>query len=155
MQAQAATERLHAVDQADQPRAGADAGAAGPVVMDLDAQAVLVGGQGEVHDGGTGVLRRVRQHLGNGEVDSQLDRFGQPPLEADVQSDGDGGSARQPLEGRGQPALCEGRGVEAPGDLAQLLERAGEPGAHAGQLGGEVVGSRRHRGCRAAQLQSQ
>ena len=30
LQAQAATERLHAVDQADQPRAGADAGAAGP-----------------------------------------------------------------------------------------------------------------------------
>jgi hypothetical protein len=72
VQAQAATERLHAVDQADQPRAGADAGAAGPVVIDLDAQAVLVGGQGKVHDGGTGVLLGNRVLRQGEEVDEGL-----------------------------------------------------------------------------------
>ena len=134
------------------------------VVADTDPQhvAAVALGSGvdlDVDDGGVRVLGRVGQRLGHQVVGGHLDRLGQPPVDADGQLDRDGGAAGQGLERRAQPALGEDRRVDAAGQLAQLVQRAGQPGGQVAQLGGQLASlgrhRRLHRGLRGARLQGQ
>jgi hypothetical protein len=98
------------------PLATAEVGATAAVVADLNPQHVVAGGPG--------VLGGAGQRLGDGVVGGDLDQFGQPPIEADVEADGDGGAASECRERRFQPTVPEGGRVEATGDLAQFVQRA-------------------------------
>jgi hypothetical protein len=57
-------------------------------------------------------------------VGGDPDRFGQPPRHLSTEADRDGGAAGQRLQRRTQPAIGEGGGMQAAGDLPELLEHA-------------------------------
>jgi hypothetical protein len=106
----------------DQAGASAEVGA---VVADTDPQHAGAGVHLDIDDRGARVLGHLGQRLGDDEVGGDLDRVGQPPVQPDVEADGDGGAAGQHLERRVQAAVGEDGGVDPAGDLAQLVQRAG------------------------------
>jgi len=70
------------------------------------------------------VLGHVGQTLGDREVGGALDRRGHALLELRLELDGERGACRNGLEARVEPALREHRGVDARGQLAQLVDRS-------------------------------
>ena len=111
-------------------------GAAGAVVADRDAQDASGRRRGRrsTLTARRGVLGGVGQRLGDDVVGGDLDLLGQPLLDAHVELDRDRRAAGERLERRAQPALGEDRRVDAAGDLAQLVQRAGRLGGQRVQL---------------------
>ncbi|MEN3263928.1 MAG: hypothetical protein V7646_822 [Pseudonocardia sp.] len=81
---------------------------------------------GGVGVGGVGVFGGVGECLGHDEVGGHLDRVRGAGVGSDVEFHRERGAAGQAAQGRAEPALGQDRGVDAAGDLAQLLDRPGE-----------------------------
>ena len=120
-----AVERLDAVGEAAQARAGGVVGAADAVVGDLDARqrARLPDAHRDARR--LRVLADVGQRLGGDEVRGQLDRLGEAAGRLVGDRGVDGRARREPLQRRGQPVL-EHRRVEPARELAQLGHRQRE-----------------------------
>src|SRR6201996_5468283 len=113
-----AAERLHAVFQAGQAAAPGQAGAAGAVVADGDAQETVGAVCLDVDGRCAGVLGRVGQCLGDDVVGADLDRLGEPSVGTYLKGDGDRGAAGERVEREAEAAFGQDRGVDAAGDLA-------------------------------------
>src|SRR4051812_16248773 len=120
---------VQSLDPVGQPAQAGTAQRVSPadaVVGDLDRCLAV-----EAHDTdrsvfGVGVLGNVRERLRHHVVGGCLDRRGQR-LVGDVgQHHRQRGSGRQRLQRRAQPPVGEDRGVDAPRQLAQLLQRLGQ-----------------------------
>jgi hypothetical protein len=105
----------------------AEVGAAAAVVADAQVQDAVTFGHLDIGAGGAGVLGGVGECLGDGVVGGGLDRFGQPPVDLDVELDRDGGSAGQCFECGGQAAVGQDGRVQAAGNLAQVFQYAVQP----------------------------
>ena len=88
-------------------------------------------------------------------VGGDLDLLGQSPLDRDGQLDGDGAAAGECVQRRSQPALGQQHRVDAAGQLAQLVQRAGRLADQRVQLRRQLVGLGRHRRLRRAQAQGE
>ena len=121
---QCAFQRAYAVAQADQAaRFEPGLGTAHPVIAYLDRAPVVLGCHS--HPGGAGarVLDYVGERFGAEEVDARLDWLGES-LVGDVQVDGNGKPAGEGVEGGGETAMGQDRGVDARSDLAQAVDAA-------------------------------
>ena len=78
------------------------------------------------------MLRGVGEHLGHDVVGRHLDRFGKPPGYAHVHHHRDGRAPGECAQCGAQPALGQGRRVDAAGESSQVVE-------HAAQLTGDVL----------------
>ena len=116
-----AAERFGPVFEPDQPGPVTEVRAAPPVVADAHMQNLVTFGHVDIGGGGMGVLGSVGQCLGHGVLGGGLDRLGEPPVDLDVEMDGDGGSAGQRPDCRGQAALGQDGRVQPAGDLSQFV----------------------------------
>ena len=108
------------------------------VVADDDLEPVVLHGRGDCDVRGVGVLGHVCEGLGDGEVGGDLDGLGQP-VDVGVHVGLDGAARCQALERGAEAVIAEDGGVDAPGELAQLVERLAQLGAGAcEQLGGAL-----------------
>jgi hypothetical protein len=117
----AAAEGFGSVFESYQPGAVADVRAAAPVVANPHVQGAVTFSHLDVSGGGAGVLGDVSEGFGDGVVRGGLDRLRQPPVDLDVESDVDGGSAGQRFKCRLQAAVRQDGRVQAAGDLAQFF----------------------------------
>jgi hypothetical protein len=124
VQREAAAEGLDAVGEADEAGVACEVGAAAAVVADADSQytGVGVGGHLVVDDGG-GVLGRVGQRLRDDVVGGELNRLGQPPVDADVEADGDGGRRSVGPVSSSPGAVRPPRAPPAPEDITACTVR--------------------------------
>ena len=118
-----AVERADAVAEATQACALAGLRAADAVVADVDHGVAVLAPDLDAGVRRVRVLGDVRQRLGDDEVGRRLHRAGQALGERAVEFDGHRGAAGQRFERRVQSALGEHRGMDARGQIAQLLHR--------------------------------
>jgi hypothetical protein len=117
-----AAERLDAIGEPAQPAAGAGVGAADPVVAHLDPQSAARAPESHADRRGLGMPGGVGQGLRDEVVGGGLDSLWEA-LAQRLELDRHGRSRGERLERRSQPALAQDRGVDAAGQLAQLVQR--------------------------------
>src|SRR5215469_14799393 len=140
VQLEVAAEGLGPVFEADQPGAVGEVRAAAAVVTDAQLQDAAIFGCVDLGGGGAGVLGGFGEGFGDGVVGGGLDWLGQSSLDLDVEAGGDGASAGEGFQCRGQAAVGQDDGVQAAGDLAQVVQDAVQPGGYVVQLLGYFAG---------------
>ena len=136
-----AVQRLDASREPAQARAAGRIGAADAVVGDVTVAAPFERATLTRRAGRVRVLGDVRDRLGDDVVRRRLDRRRQPLVRERVDSTGSGARAASGVQRRAEPALGEDDGVDAAGQLAQLVEPAGEVGLRGGQQLAGACGS--------------
>ena len=116
------------------PEPAPGVGSADAIVGDADEDAPVVAQHAHGDVGGVCVLGDVGDRLGDEVVGRGLDGLGQAFVGHVVDLDRQRRAVRERREGGGQAAVGEDRGMDAAGQLAQLLERVLELLARRGQV---------------------
>jgi hypothetical protein len=85
------------------------------------------------------VFLRVGEHLGDDVVHADFDWLGQPAMHLDVQFHRDSGASPERAQRRAQTRGGQDRGVNATGDLPQVIDHAHELRGRVGHLGPRVT----------------
>jgi hypothetical protein len=126
-------EGTDAIAEAGQPGA-APVGAAYTVVPHSQVKELPALLYRDLHDGGLGVLSRIREGLTDYVVGAGLDRIGQSASYLHVQLRRDGRAAGQGFHGGTETALGKDGGMESAGDFPDVFHRFPEAFLDMGQF---------------------